>query len=124
MTSDLLLQYRSGAWTPVGLPFGAITDIAPVGADDLWIASGSSETPIDSELAHYQAGKWSVVPVPTGVTLSHLHANAPSDIYAMGSVQAASGWRLTRRQQFCAAMALRGHGSRSPGAVSARWSRC
>jgi hypothetical protein len=86
-----LLHYHNGAWTPVALPFSDVIDIAPVGVDDLWIASGSTETPAPSMLAHYQAGKWSSIPTPAGVTLSHLRANAPTDIYAMGSVQAASG---------------------------------
>jgi hypothetical protein len=91
--NNVLLHYHAGAWTPVALPFDNITDIAPVGADDLWIASGSTETPTKSALAHYQAGKWSLASAPTGVTLSHLRANAPTDIYAMGSVQATSGVR-------------------------------
>ena len=88
---NMLLHFRNGAWTPVALPFSDITDIAPVGVDDLWIVRGSTETSVPSELAHYQAGKWSSVPTPVGVMLSHLRANAPTDIYAMGSVQAASG---------------------------------
>ena len=87
----MLLHFRNGHGRRVALPFSDITDIAPVGVDDLWIVRGSTETSVPSELAHYQAGKWSSVPTPVGVMLSHLRANAPTDIYAMGSVQAASG---------------------------------
>jgi hypothetical protein len=89
--NNVLLHFRNGVWTPVALPFDTITDIAPVGTDDLWIASGNTETPTKSALAHYQAGQWTSFSAPEGVTLSHLRANAPTDIYAMGSVQAASG---------------------------------
>jgi hypothetical protein len=89
---DSLLHYHNGTWTPVAPPFDYTSDIAPVGPDDLWIARSSSEVSgINSELAHYQAGKWSSFPVPAGIVLSHLRANSPTDIYAMGSVQAASG---------------------------------
>jgi hypothetical protein len=95
---NMLLHYRHGAWTAVTLPIGYIFDLAPVGVDDLWItgenasgsASGGAEAPRHSDLGHYQAGTWSSVSAPAGVELSHLRAKAPTDIYAMGSVQAAS----------------------------------
>jgi hypothetical protein len=93
LLSNSLLRYRDGAWTPLAAPLGYIVDIAPVGPDDVWIVGGKDETEqTNSILAHYQSGTWASFAAPKGLMLTHLRANSPTDIYAMGSIPAKSNW--------------------------------
>jgi hypothetical protein len=80
-----LLHYYNGGWTPVAAPLGDVTTIAPVGANDLWIASGNSEVPpFNSAFAHFQSGHWTTVQAPADVPVTDLRALSPMDIWANG----------------------------------------
>jgi hypothetical protein len=96
LVSFSLLQYRNGAWRLVTAPLGIITDIAPVGPDDLWIVGEEDELhPTQTLFAHYQSGTWSTVAAPVGTQVSHLRAKSPTDIYAMESFPGETAWQST-----------------------------
>jgi hypothetical protein len=85
--SYLLSHYRDGVWTLTTTPFRAIADIAPVGADDLWIAGTVDERDQShSVFGHYQSGKWTTLAAPADVQITALRALSSRDIWAEGSV--------------------------------------
>jgi hypothetical protein len=82
-----LSHYRDGVWTLTSTPLRAISDIAPVGADDLWIAGAVDERDQShSVFGHYQSGKWTTLMAPVDVQITALRALSPTDIWAEGSV--------------------------------------
>lgn len=82
-----LLHYANGAWSPVNCPLSAISDVAPVGPNDIWVTGTDTQTADHTrvaEFAHYHNGQWTMTPQPTGVGFDILHAVSPTDIWASG----------------------------------------
>jgi anti-sigma factor RsiW len=83
---DWLLHYHNGAWTRVDAPNTQITDIAPVGPDELWVV-GHPNGPDQRGgiLAHYLAGKWTIpYHAPGYILLSSIRMLSPTDGWATG----------------------------------------
>lgn len=86
---EWFLHYQSGAWTTVKWPetngYG-ITDIAPVGPDDLWVVGTPDGPDLQGGiLAHYAAGKWSVpYHAPGNILLDSIRMLSPTDGWATG----------------------------------------
>jgi hypothetical protein len=100
MSPMLLMHLANGVWTSVASPFPAIYDIAPVGANDLWII-GQHDTPQGGAapvwFAHYHNGGWDAVQQSPAQVFT-LHAISPTDIWASGASAAVehydgSAWR-------------------------------
>jgi photosystem II stability/assembly factor-like uncharacterized protein len=83
---SVLLHYNGDTWTPVNVPSLAglgFTDIAPVAADDVWLAA--RDPLAASVLLHYDGRAWSRVPLPLGnAALSSLAMLNASEGWAVG----------------------------------------
>ncbi|MGH2517299.1 MAG: zf-HC2 domain-containing protein [Ktedonobacterales bacterium] len=88
VSSDWLLHYHNGVWTEVDMPISetAITDISPVGSDDLWVACDPAGPDLRGGiLAHYVAGKWTIAyHAPGNILLNSVRMFSPTDGWATG----------------------------------------
>jgi hypothetical protein len=83
---SVLLHYNGDTWTPVNAPTLAglgFTDVAPVAADDVWLAARDPQAA--SVLLHYDGHVWSRVPLPLGnAAISSLAMLSSSEGWAVG----------------------------------------
>jgi len=85
--NPILLHLHNGHWSAVTIPFARPTALMAMSPDVAWVASGTEPT---NELFHYQQGKWTSVPVPSGMNIYSLHRNGPDDAWATGQLQSSS----------------------------------
>ncbi|MDE3229899.1 MAG: zf-HC2 domain-containing protein [Chloroflexota bacterium] len=81
-----LLRYTDGSWSSFPCPLPVISDVAPVGPNDIWV-TGLDSLNGDAgavRFAHYHDGQWTVMPQPTGAGLNDLRVISPTDIWASG----------------------------------------
>lgn len=75
-----LLHDANGVWSAVACPLSGISDVAPVGPNDVWI-TGADKT---GKFAHYHNGRWTVMAYPAGAGFNSLYVVSPTDIWASG----------------------------------------
>ena len=81
-----LLHLSNEKWSLVEAPFLAIETVLPVAPNDAWVVGYASLARQTPAMYHYQAGTWTKMALPTGVTIYTLHMVSPNDIWASGQV--------------------------------------
>jgi hypothetical protein len=81
-----LLHLVNRQWSVVDTPFQAMETVLPVAPNDAWVVGYASLTRQTPAIYHYQAGTWTKMALPKGVSIYTLRMVSPNDIWASGQV--------------------------------------
>ena len=91
--TSALLHFANGKWSQVDTPFAVMSTVLPVAPADAWVVGYATKTAQAPDMYHYQAGKWTRMAAPPGITIFTLRMVSPNNIWASGLVGSESGTR-------------------------------
>ncbi|HEY7342871.1 MAG TPA: hypothetical protein VH591_18505 [Ktedonobacterales bacterium] len=81
-----LLHFANGKWSQVDTPFAVISTVLPVAPADAWVVGYATKTAQSPDMYHYQAGTWTRMAAPPGISIFTLRMVSPNNIWASGLV--------------------------------------
>jgi hypothetical protein len=81
-----LLHFADGKWSQVDTPFAVMSTVLPVAPADAWVVGYATKTQQFPDMYHYQAGTWTRMAAPVGISIFTLRMVSPNNIWASGLV--------------------------------------
>ena len=85
-----LLHLANGQWSEVDTPFPVTEVVLPVAPNEVWVAGSASNRQEELVLYHYEAGTWTKVTAPSGITIYTMRMVSPDNIWASGQMDRGS----------------------------------
>lgn len=82
--TSALLHFANGKWSRVDTPFAVMSTVLPVAPADAWVVGYATKTAQAPDMYHYQAGKWTRMAAPPGISIFTLRMVSPNNIWASG----------------------------------------